>query len=94
MEAAELKKNGVNIIIGLGHSGYFVDQMIARDCPLIDVVVGAHTHTFLYSGTPPDSDEPYGPYPTIVQQKSGKQVPVVTAYAYSKYMGKLQLSVC
>lgn len=28
-------------------------------------------------------------YPTIVTQKSGKIVPIVQAYAYSKYLGKL-----
>lgn len=77
----------------MGHSGYPKDQEIARECPLVDVVVGAHTHSFLYTGTPPEPDEVVGPYPTIVVQKSGKKVPVVQAYAYSKYMGKLELSV-
>lgn len=81
-------------MIALGHSGYEKDQEIAKECPLIDLVVGAHSHTFLYSGTPPDpKDVPLGPYPTVVEQKSGKKVPVVQAYAWSKYLGKLQLSV-
>lgn len=84
----------MNIIIALGHSGYWKDQEIARDCPLVDVVVGAHTHSFLYTGTPAEPDPVLGPYPTVVVQKSGKKVPVVQAYAWSKYMGKLQLSVC
>lgn len=93
-EASELEKNGVHIIIALGHSGYWKDQEIARDCPLVDVVVGGHTHSFLYTGTPPDeTDTPIGPYPTVVVQKSGKQVPIVQAYKFSKYLGKLQLSV-
>lgn len=93
-EAEKLKKQGVNIIIALGHSGYDIDQEIAKECPLVDVVVGAHSHTLLYSGTPPDpKDIAYGPYPTVVVQKSGKKVPVVQAYAYTKYMGKMELSV-
>lgn len=93
-EAELLEKQGVKIIIAMGHSGYEKDQEIAKECPLVDVVVGAHSHTFLYSGTPPDpNDIPLGPYPTVVQQKSGKNVPVVQAYAFSKYLGKLELSV-
>lgn len=61
---------------------------------MIDIVVGAHSHTFLYTGTPPDpNDVPFGPYPTVIEQQSGKKVPVVQAYAWSKYLGKLLLSV-
>lgn len=92
-EAEELTKKGVKIIIALGHSGYLKDQEIARECPLVDVVVGSHSHSFLYTGTPPEPDTVEGPYPTIVEQKSGKKVPVVQAYCYSKYLGKLELSV-
>jgi 2',3'-cyclic-nucleotide 2'-phosphodiesterase (5'-nucleotidase family) len=33
-----------------------------------------------------------GPYPTYIQQKdTGRQVPVVQAFYYSKYVGHLQL---
>lgn len=71
-----------------------MDQEIARDCPLVDLVVGGHSHTLLYTGTPPDpKDVPSGPYPTVITQSSGKQVPVVQASAHSKYLGKLQLRV-
>ncbi len=48
-EARRLHEAGVNIIIALGHSGYKKDLRIA-EIPYIDVVVGAHTHTFLYNG--------------------------------------------
>lgn len=93
-EAAILKKNGVNIIIALGHSGYIVDQQIARECPEVDVVVGGHSNTFLFSGPQPDAEKIDGPYPTvIVQKESGKKVPVVQAFAYTKYLGELKLNV-
>lgn len=92
-EAKALKNKGVNIIIALGHSGYDVDKEIAANCPLVDVVIGGHTNTFLYSGQQPDLEKIDGPYPTIVKQSSGKEVPVVQAYAYTKYLGELQLSV-
>lgn len=83
----------MNIIIALGHSGYDVDQKIAKNCPLVDVVVGGHSHTFLYTGRSDQIEKSEGPYPTIVQQSSGKEVPVVQAYAFSKYMGVLKLMV-
>lgn len=92
-EAEILKKNGVNIIIALGHSGYNVDQEIARKCPLVDAVIGGHTNTFLYNGEQPNVEKPEGPYPTVIKQASGKEVPVVQAYAYTKYLGELKLSV-
>lgn len=93
-ESKRLNERGVKIIIALGHSGYKKDQEIARDCPLVDLVVGGHSHTLLYTGTPPDpKDVPSGPYPTVITQSSGKEVPVVQASAHSKYLGKLQLSV-
>lgn len=87
-----MKNDGVNIIAALGHSGYEMDKKIAKSCPLVDVVIGGHTHTFLSSLQ--QQQQPYeGPYPTIVNQDAGKKVPVVQAYAYSKYIGVLRLNV-
>lgn len=92
-EAEALKSKGVNIIIALGHSGYEVDMDIAKNCPLVDVVIGGHSNTFLYTGTQPDIEKIDGPYPTVIKQNSGKEVPVVQAYAFTKYLGELELSV-
>lgn len=92
-ETEALRKKGVNIIIALGHSGYDVDMDIAKNCPLVDVVIGGHSNTFLYSGQQPDIEKIDGPYPTVIKQASGKEVPVVQAYAYTKYIGELELSV-
>ncbi len=41
---------GVNKIIALGHSGFKVDQYIAKKVRGVDVVIGGHTNTFLYTG--------------------------------------------
>ncbi|XP_012277874.1 protein 5NUC-like isoform X1 [Orussus abietinus] len=86
-EAKKLKAEGVNILIALGHSGYETDKKIAREVEDIDLVIGGHTNTFLYSGKQPDSEMPEGLYPTEVVQKSGRKVYVVQAYAYTKYLG-------
>lgn len=96
-EANKLKNQGVNIIIALTHCGYETDKKIAKECPLVDLVVGGHSHSFLTSSKVnpihPERNNIEGPYPTTIQQSSGKKVPVVQAYAYSKYMGKLDLKV-
>ena len=46
----------------------------------------------LCTGDPPSNEEPEGTYPFIVTQPSQRKVPVVQAYAYTKYLGDLQLS--
>lgn len=90
-EVTNLQNEGANIIIAIGHSGYLKDQQIAKEVEGVDVVIGAHSHSFLWNGTSPDSEEAEGPYPTYVTQASGRNVPVVQAYAYTKYIGKLHL---
>lgn len=91
-EATMLKNNGVNILIALGHSGFLMDLEIAKRVEDIDLVIGGHTNTFLYSGKAPDVEVAEGMYPTIVVQDSGRLVPVVQAYAYTKYLGHLYLN--
>ncbi|XP_043070535.1 protein 5NUC-like [Drosophila grimshawi] len=90
-QAAKLKAQGFKIIIALGHSGYKKDLDIAANCPEVDIVIGGHTNTFLFNGEKPSVESIDGPYPTVVTQKSGKRVPVVQAYAYTKYLGKLHV---
>ncbi|XP_030556019.1 protein 5NUC-like [Drosophila novamexicana] len=91
LEAKRLRNKGINIIIALGHSGYEVDKKVALHCPDVDVVIGGHSHTFLYTGTPPEKEKPEGKYPTVVTRRNGQQVPVLQAYAFTKYMGKIDL---
>ena len=90
-EAKSLKSLGVDIIIAVGHAGYSVDQELAREVADLDLVVGGHSHTFLYSGEEPSVELSQGQYPTWVTQPSGRQVPVVQAYCYTKYIGHLNL---
>jgi len=40
----------VNIIIAVGHAGFNVDKRIAKEVDGVDIVVGGHTNTFLYTG--------------------------------------------
>jgi len=95
-EAKRLKAENVDIIIALGHSGYDIDQELAEKIPELDIVVGGHSHTFLYTDNGeglPSTERPRGKYPTYtVNKETGKVIPVVQAYCYTKYLGYLQLS--
>ena len=82
----------MDIIIAVGHSGHAIDKEIAKNIPDIDLVVGGHSHSFLYSGDPPSNDVPTGEYPTLVTQEGGKVVPVVQAFWGTKYLGYIQMN--
>ena len=75
-ECQKLRRKGVKIIIGLGHSGYQFDKLLAKEVPELDVIVGGHSHSYLYTGKS-FTDTPRGDYPTYIKQRSGKVVPVV-----------------
>ena len=80
-DVAALTEAGVDKIIALNHVGVSKDMMIAEAVAGVDAVVGGHSHT-LFSNT----EEGAMAYPTMVGN-----VPVVQAYAYSKYVGHLTL---
>jgi 5'-nucleotidase len=84
----EIEAAGVTKIVALTHVGYVKDQEIAAKVDGIDVIVGGHSHTYLSS----TDDKASGPYPTLIKNPSGVEVPIVTAYAYSKYLGDLTVT--
>ena len=47
----ELKQQNINKIIAVGHAGIEMDIRIAKEVDGVDIVVGGHTNTFLYTGT-------------------------------------------
>ncbi|XP_015264873.1 PREDICTED: 5'-nucleotidase [Gekko japonicus] len=92
LQVDKLSTLGVNKIIALGHSGFTVDKSIAQKVRNVDIVVGGHTNTFLYTGTPPSNNIPAGDYPFMVKSDHGPYVPVVQAYAFGKYLGYLNVT--
>uniref|UniRef100_A0A1B0CVT4 5'-nucleotidase n=2 Tax=Lutzomyia longipalpis TaxID=7200 RepID=A0A1B0CVT4_LUTLO len=93
-EAQRLKKEeNAEIIIVVGHSGLIKDREIAEKCPLVDIIVGGHSHTFLYTGSQPDREVPVDVYPVVVTQSSGKKVPIVQAYCFTKYLGYFKVTI-
>ena len=87
-DVAEMTGAGVNKIIALTHVGLNKDVQIASSVPGLDAVVGGHSHTYLSASDPKRA----GAYPTYASQADGTLVPVVQAYAYSKYLGHLVLT--
>ncbi|KPP92543.1 MAG: 5'-nucleotidase [Rhodobacteraceae bacterium HLUCCA08] len=81
-DVAALEAEGVDIIIALTHVGLPRDREIAEAVEGIDVIVGGHSHTLMSN-----TEEGALPYPTMVGD-----VPVVQAYAYSKYVGHLTVT--
>lgn len=86
-DVQELTDQGVNKIIALTHAGYLRDQEYARQVPGLDAIIGGHSHTLLG-----DMDGAQGPYPTMVAAPDGTEVPIASAYSYSKYLGHLTLT--
>ncbi len=84
----EIESKGVNKIILVSHVGLARDKEIAAAISGVDVIVGGHSHTLL-SNT---DDSAEGPYPVMVANPDGVNVPIVQAYAYSKYVGELSVN--
>lgn len=87
----DLKKVKINKIIAVGHSGIDMDKKIANEVDGIDIVVGGHTNTFLYTGAPPSAETPYDKYPIVVGQGGNSKALVVQNFAYGKYLGHLKV---
>lgn len=95
-EATLLREQGVNIIIVLSHCGLDVDYKIAREtAPFIDVIVGGHTHSFMYNiengvdALGPDKHKIEDTYPAVVETQDGHRVIIVQASSRLKYVGDL-----
>jgi 5'-nucleotidase / UDP-sugar diphosphatase len=87
----KLRSKGVNKILVLSHIGYERDIALAEQVDHIDIIIGGHTHTLL--GTPdnliPAVD---APYPTVVTGPSGNPVYVLTAWAHTRGIGRLDVT--
>ena len=84
--AARLRADGVNKVLLLSHVGFMRDQEIAAAVEGISAIIGGHSHTLLSNTV-----EGAPAYATLVENPAGRAVPIVQAFAYSKYLGDLQL---
>lgn len=84
---ARIRGEGVNKVLLLSHVGFNRDQEIAAQVDGISAIIGGHSHTLLSNTV-----EGAPAYATMVQNPSGKAVPIVQAEAYSKYLGELAIT--
>lgn len=75
-----LKERGNDVIIGLTHIGLKKDQKLAKKTRNIDLIIGGHSHDFLYK-------------PKYVKNKSKKQVPIVQAGAHAAVLGRMIIDI-
>jgi len=77
---ADLRAQGVDIVIAIAHNGVTddpatsPDEILATEVPGIDVIVGGHTHT-----------------PLVTPRTVGNTV-IIQAGSYSRYLGQLDLA--
>ncbi|XP_077527212.1 protein 5NUC-like [Haemaphysalis longicornis] len=93
-EVWRLRQQGVKIFILISQAGFEADKRLAVACPELDVIVGGHSETFLYSGPPPlqeDARRVRGPYPFLVSRKGRRSCVIVQGYRYGKYLGNLEV---
>lgn len=77
----------VKRIVALTHLGYDVDQKLAEQTEGLSLIIGGHSHTLLGN-----MDKAEGKYPTIVKDKGGNEVFVVTSYRWGEYLGSIELT--
>jgi 5'-nucleotidase / UDP-sugar diphosphatase len=83
----KLRSGGINKIIALSHAGVGRDLKVAAKVDGIDIIVAGHTHTLLSNEDPTTE----GPTPIVVNSPSNTPVLIVSAYAYGKYLGYLDV---
>lgn len=82
----DLTAQGINKIIAVTHVGFAKDQEIAEKVSGLDAIVGGHSHTWF--GRSADASVAY---PYWASGPDGALVPIVQAYAYSKFVGELTI---
>lgn len=88
-----LQAQGIDHIVALTHLGYDVDLSVARVITGVDVIIGGHSHSFLYTPiTTTNGDTAVGLYPTVVTAADGNPVLVATAYQWGRYLGNLNVT--
>ncbi|ORY10933.1 Metallo-dependent phosphatase-like protein [Clohesyomyces aquaticus] len=77
----------INRIAAITHIGYDEDQALAQNTTGLYLIMGGHSHTLLG-----DMEDAEGKYPTIVKNKDGEEVFIVTAYRWGEYVGCIDVT--
>ena len=96
-EIDALEAAGVNKIILISHlQGIEEDMALAPQLSGVDVMIAGGGDELLANPgdllVPGDEEDIYGPYPIVVQNADGADVPVVTTSGQYEYLGRLEVS--
>lgn len=80
-EVDNLKKQGINKIILMSHSGYEMDKKLAAALDGVDIIIGGHSHSIVEGAQYEEN---------IVMSKSNEPVIIVQAGENGKYYGILE----
>lgn len=75
-----MKNQGIDKMIALTHTGVYTDQEIVKNTEHIDLIIGGHSHTTLFS-------------PKVESNRRGREVPIVQTGAHGRWLGKLVLDI-
>ncbi|MBY0413737.1 MAG: bifunctional metallophosphatase/5'-nucleotidase [Bdellovibrionales bacterium] len=75
-----LKTRKNDFIIALTHIGVFKDIKLAEKTFNIDLVVGGHSHTTLFT-------------PVFAENKAGRKIPIVQAGQHTEFLGRIVLDL-
>ncbi len=81
-EIDKLKKQGVNRIILLSHTGYDIDKELAKNLDGVDIIVGGHSHSVVEGVKEGDN---------FLKSKSNEPVVITQAGENAKYFGILDV---
>ena len=87
-EAFRLKQQGVDIVIVLSHlgltdednRGYTVDTELIKASQYIDILIGGHTHTYLYK-------------PLYINNLNGDSIAILQAGKHGQYLGSAKITL-
>lgn len=83
---AEMQGQGITKILLLSHVGFARDRELAAAVDGLSAIIGGHSHTLMSN-----SVEGAVEYATLIQSPSGRAVPIVQAFAFSRFLGELEL---
>ncbi len=81
-EIDKLRKQGINKIILLSHTGYETDKQLAQKLDGADIIIGGHSHTVVEGAKEGEN---------LVKSKSGEPVIITQAGENGKYFGILEV---
>lgn len=79
--AQELRDAGADLIVLVSHMGLEEDKDMARQFKDVDLILGGHNHIAL--------DPPL----VVVNEETGREVPIVHSGAFAKFVGRLDVVV-